>query len=60
MTVKAFWRFLTSDPPGHSADGRSIGIGLSAALKKYYSADDAERHLDQWSAEHELRKSQRH
>jgi hypothetical protein len=60
MTMKAFFRFLLSDPPGHAADGRSIGIGLSTALKKYYSADDAELHLRQWSAEHDVRKSPRH
>ncbi|MFI7613889.1 hypothetical protein ACIBP6_21930 [Nonomuraea terrae] len=58
--MKAFWRYLLGDPPGHAADGRSIGLGLSTALKKYYSADDAEDYARQWSAEHEIRKSPRH
>jgi hypothetical protein len=51
MTMKALLRFLLSDPPGAAGDGRSIGIGLGAALRKHYSADDAERYLLQWSTE---------
>jgi hypothetical protein len=57
MTVKAFIRFLLGDPPGQAADGRAIGIGLSAALRKHYSADDAERYLRQWAAEHDVHKT---
>lgn len=57
--MKAFIRFLLGDPVGHSADGRAIGVGLSAALKKHYSADDAEHHLRQWAAEHDMRTTPR-
>ncbi|MFC6410180.1 hypothetical protein [Planobispora longispora] len=28
-----------------------IGIGLATALRRYGSADDAERHLRRWAAE---------
>ncbi|TDD02573.1 hypothetical protein E1292_23090 [Nonomuraea deserti] len=59
MTVKALIRFLLGDPAGHSADGRMIGLGLSTALRKHYSADDAERYLRQWTAEQDVRKSPR-
>ncbi|SEF72012.1 hypothetical protein SAMN05444920_101462 [Nonomuraea solani] len=58
--MKAFFRFLLGDPMGRPADGGSIGVGLSAALRKHYSADDADRYLRAWSAEHEVRKSPRH
>ncbi|MFG1702521.1 hypothetical protein ACFLIM_04945 [Nonomuraea sp. M3C6] len=58
--MKALIRFLLGDPPGQSADGRVIGLGLSMALKKQYSAEDAERHLRQWATEHDVRKSPRH
>ncbi|MGN9837893.1 hypothetical protein ACTMTI_07215 [Nonomuraea sp. H19] len=58
--MKAFFRFLLGDPLGQSADGRAIGVGLSAALKKHYSADDAERYLRQWASEHDVRKTPRH
>ncbi|MFB9720117.1 hypothetical protein ACFFRU_15440 [Planobispora longispora] len=44
-------RFLTSRPAGAPADGRMIGIGLATALRRYGSADDAERHLRRWAAE---------
>ncbi|MBE1591487.1 hypothetical protein ACFPOI_13170 [Nonomuraea angiospora] len=55
MTVKAFFRFLLGDPPGQAADGRVIGLGLSTALKKHYSADEAERYLREWAAvEHDV------
>ncbi|MFC7588572.1 hypothetical protein ACFQYP_36330 [Nonomuraea antimicrobica] len=60
--MKAFLRLLLGDPLGQGADGRAIGIGLSAALRKHYSADDADRYLRQWSAERErldLRESPR-
>ncbi|MEV0162740.1 hypothetical protein ACGFJC_01400 [Nonomuraea fuscirosea] len=49
--MKAFIRFLLGDPLGRSADGGTIGAGLSAALRKHYSAQDAEHYLRQWSAE---------
>ncbi|MFG1696312.1 hypothetical protein [Nonomuraea sp. NPDC049309] len=58
--MKAFFRFLLSDPPGQAADGRAVGIGLSAALRKHYSADDADRHLREWSTGADIRKSPRH
>jgi hypothetical protein len=50
MTMKALIRFLLGDPMGQPADGAAIGIGLSAALRKHYSAEDAEHYLRQWSA----------
>ncbi|WP_188190172.1 hypothetical protein [Nonomuraea sp. SYSU D8015] len=58
--MKAFIRFLLGDPAGQSADGRAIGAGLSAALKKHYSADDAERYLRLWAAEHDVKKTPKH
>ena len=58
--MKAFFRFLLSDPSGQTADGRAIGIGLSTALRKHYSADDADRHLREWSQGIDIRKSPRH
>ncbi|GAA3140479.1 hypothetical protein AB0K18_19115 [Nonomuraea sp. NPDC049421] len=57
--MKAFFRFLLGDPLGQAADGRAIGVGLSAALKKHYSADDADRHLREWSKDIDVRKSPR-
>ncbi|MFC4113033.1 hypothetical protein [Nonomuraea zeae] len=48
--MKAFIRFLLGDPAGQAADGRAIGLGLSTALKKHYSADDADRYLREWAA----------
>lgn len=48
--MKAFIRFLLGDPLGQAADGRAIGLGLSTALKKYYSADDADLFLREWAA----------
>ncbi|MGW0480947.1 hypothetical protein [Nonomuraea sp. NPDC003214] len=56
---KTLVRFLLGDPLGQAADGRALGIGLSAALRKHYSADDAELHLRKWAAEHDVRKSPR-
>ncbi|MFB4277754.1 hypothetical protein ACBJ59_20855 [Nonomuraea sp. MTCD27] len=58
--MKAFIRFLLGDPMGQAADGRAIGIGLSAALRKHYSADEVDSYLRRWSAEHDVRKSPRH
>ncbi|MBF8191124.1 hypothetical protein ITP53_36535 [Nonomuraea sp. K274] len=60
MTMKAFIRFLLGDPAGQSADGRMIGLGLSTALKKYYSADEAEHYMNRWAAEHDVTESPRH
>ncbi|MEV4564275.1 hypothetical protein AB0K12_10950 [Nonomuraea sp. NPDC049419] len=57
--MKAFFRFLLGDPLGQAADGRAIGVGLSAALKKHYSADDADRHVREWSKDIDVRKSPR-
>lgn len=48
--MRAFLRFLTGEPAGQGADGRSFGLGLGTALRKHYSADDAERYLRQWAA----------
>ncbi|MCP2360674.1 hypothetical protein HD597_007694 [Nonomuraea thailandensis] len=60
--MKAFWRFLLGDPLGQAADGRAIGLGLSAALRKHYSADEADHYLRQWSTqqEHDVREQPRH
>ncbi|MFB9678042.1 hypothetical protein [Streptosporangium vulgare] len=45
------FRFLTSGPAGYSADGRMMGLGLATAMRKYGSAENAERHLRRWAAE---------
>ncbi|MEU6712396.1 hypothetical protein ABZ897_13030 [Nonomuraea sp. NPDC046802] len=58
--MKALIRFLLGDPAGQAADGRSIGLGLSTALRKHYSADEADRFLREWATEHDVRKSPRH
>ncbi|MCF6468962.1 hypothetical protein FAF44_11265 [Nonomuraea sp. MG754425] len=55
--MKAFIRFLLGDPLGQAADGRAMGIGLNAALRKHYSADDAEHYLRQWSSGHDVRRA---
>ncbi|MEV0596118.1 hypothetical protein [Nonomuraea cavernae] len=57
--MKAFVRFLLGDPLGQPADGRAIGLGLSVALRKHYSADDAESHLRRWAVDQEVRKTPR-
>ncbi|MFC4005781.1 hypothetical protein ACFOY2_01005 [Nonomuraea purpurea] len=57
--MKALIRFLLGDPAGQAADGRSIGLGLSTALRKHYSADEAERYLRRWAAGHDVRESPR-
>ncbi|WP_440099670.1 hypothetical protein [Streptosporangium sp. H16] len=45
------FRFLISAPAGHSADGRMMGLGLATAMRKYGSAENAERHLRRWATE---------
>ncbi|MGS2641770.1 hypothetical protein [Streptosporangium sp. LJ11] len=45
------FRFLISAPVGHSADGRMMGLGLATAMRKYGSAENAERHLRRWATE---------
>ncbi|WP_329092132.1 MULTISPECIES: hypothetical protein [unclassified Streptosporangium] len=45
------FRFLTSGSAGYSADGRMMGIGLATAMRKYGSAENAERHLRRWATE---------
>ncbi|MGW7482812.1 hypothetical protein ACWGH8_29955 [Nonomuraea muscovyensis] len=57
--MKAFLRFLLGEPLGQPADGRAVGLGLAAALRKHHSADDAERHLRRWAAEHVTRRTRR-
>ncbi|WP_156325432.1 hypothetical protein [Nonomuraea sp. SBT364] len=57
---KTLVRFLLGDPLGQAADGRAMGVGLSAALRKHYSADDAERYLRDWSTEHSTEHSTGH
>lgn len=47
---KTLARFLLGDPLGQPADGRAIGVGLAAAMRKQHSADQAERYLTQWAA----------
>ncbi|MER5649560.1 hypothetical protein [Streptosporangium sp. NPDC002524] len=44
------FRFLISGPAGYSADGRMMGLGLATAMRKYGSAENAERHLRRWAA----------
>ncbi|MCK2220009.1 hypothetical protein MF672_040370 [Actinomadura sp. ATCC 31491] len=58
--MRAFLRFLLADPAGWPADGRMLGLGLSTALRKHHSADDAERYLRRWAAEHDVHRSPRH
>ncbi|MFG6190678.1 hypothetical protein [Nonomuraea sp. JJY05] len=59
--MKALIRFLLGDPPGQAADGRMIGLGLSTALNKHYSADEADRYLREWAAvEHDVHDCPRH
>ncbi|MFC5823714.1 hypothetical protein [Nonomuraea insulae] len=58
--MKAFIRFLLGDPMGQPADGRAIGIGLSAALRKHYAADEADHYLHRWSEDIDVRKSPHH
>ncbi|WP_158088719.1 hypothetical protein [Thermoactinospora rubra] len=48
--MKAFFRFLCGDPAGSPADGRGVGLGLTAALRKHWSADEADRYLRRWAA----------
>lgn len=48
--MNALLRFLRADPVGAPADGRALGLGLSAALRKHYSAEEADRYLELWSA----------
>ncbi|MFG1943746.1 hypothetical protein [Nonomuraea sp. NPDC048826] len=57
--MKKLASFLLGDPLGQPADGRSIGIGLAAALRKQRSADDAERFLTRWAAQRDVHKSVR-
>ncbi|MFI6903249.1 hypothetical protein ACIBKY_18445 [Nonomuraea sp. NPDC050394] len=51
--------FLRGDPMGQSGDGRSFGVGLSAALRKQYSAEQADRYLRLWTAESDIHRSPR-
>jgi hypothetical protein len=55
----ALVRFLLGDTPGHSADGRRIGIGLATAMRKQHSAEQAEHYMTQWVAERDVHKSTR-
>ncbi|GIH28221.1 hypothetical protein Aph01nite_65310 [Acrocarpospora phusangensis] len=53
--MKAFLnrlRGLRDRPRTGTADGRPIGLGLATAMRNYYSAHEAERHLRRWAAEH--------
>jgi hypothetical protein len=45
------FRAFLEEPAGHPADGRMIGIGLAAAMRKHGSADGVERYLDNWAAD---------
>ncbi|MDA0635105.1 hypothetical protein OUY22_16925 [Nonomuraea sp. MCN248] len=56
---KRLARFLRGEPLGQPADGRLIGIGLAAALRKQRSADDAERFLTRWAEQRHMHKSAR-
>ncbi len=55
----ALVRFLLGDTPGHSADGRRIGVGLATALSEQRFADQAEHYVTQWAAERDVHKSTR-
>ncbi|NRQ34093.1 hypothetical protein HII36_19870 [Nonomuraea sp. NN258] len=57
--MKALIRFLLGDPTGHAADGRALGVGLSSALRKHYSADEADRYLREWAEKDDIHKSPR-
>ncbi|MEV4890764.1 hypothetical protein AB0K48_15365 [Nonomuraea sp. NPDC055795] len=59
MTMKALLSFLRGDPMGQSGDGRSFGVGLSAALRKQYSAEQADRYLRLWTADRDIHRSPR-
>ncbi len=60
--MRAFLRFLLTEPVGSPSDGRAIGLGLSTALRRQGSADDAERYLRLWAAAagHDVHESPRH
>ncbi|MFI6498313.1 hypothetical protein [Nonomuraea typhae] len=49
--MKALLRFLRGDPLGSPGDGRSLGIGLTAALRKQHSAEAADHYLQLWADE---------
>ncbi|MFD1937215.1 MULTISPECIES: hypothetical protein [Nonomuraea] len=51
--MKAIARFLLSEPLGHSADGRMLGLAVGLAVKRHYSAEEADRYLRAWAAEAE-------
>ena len=55
-----FFRYWTRKEAVVKATRDGIGVGLSAALRKHYSADDAERYLRQWAAEHDVKKTPKH
>ncbi|MEV4100214.1 hypothetical protein AB0J42_08115 [Nonomuraea sp. NPDC049649] len=57
--MKRFARFLLGDPLGQPADGRMIGIGLAAALRKQHSADAAEQYLTRWAGQRDAHESVR-
>ncbi|MEZ7129848.1 hypothetical protein ACBR40_31335 [Nonomuraea sp. AD125B] len=63
--MRAFLRFLLAEPAGSPSDGRAIGLGLSTALRRQGSADDAERYLRLWATPgttsgHDVHESPRH
>jgi hypothetical protein len=45
------FRSLSERLGGYNADGRMMGLGLATAMRKYGSADGAERHLGHWTTE---------
>ncbi|GII58251.1 hypothetical protein Pth03_66400 [Planotetraspora thailandica] len=47
-------RKLLDEPVGHPADGRMIGLGLAAAMRKQGSADGVERYLTEWAADRRI------
>ncbi|WP_157248065.1 hypothetical protein [Nonomuraea typhae] len=49
--MKALLSFLRGDPLGGPGDGRALGIGLTAALRKQYSAEAADHYLELWADE---------
>ncbi|WP_203977716.1 hypothetical protein [Planotetraspora silvatica] len=53
-TLMDRFRALLQEPAGHPADGRMIGVGLAAAMRKHGSADGVERYLADWAGDHRI------
>ncbi|GAA4562441.1 hypothetical protein [Planotetraspora kaengkrachanensis] len=53
-TLLRRFRALLEEPVGHPADGRMIGAGLAAAMRRQGSADDVERYLEAWAGDRRI------